>query len=161
MKTALCLITFFLLGNLSQAEGPIQITAEVLQEKANKLVQAQNSRSERTTKTLLPSSSRDPLRDSTILALNGNWTFVPKGSILTIPSRFKRIIANKPKGQLMPFPEFLRKNHAWLSTREVNADEIIGKLEEPEAFYESLKSSNTIVVATRGEFPVSTAVKKK
>ena len=158
MKTSLFLTIFLFLGSLSQAEELVRLTAELLKEKNEKLVQAQSSRGEKTTKTIFASSSRDPLRDSTILALNGRWTFVPKGSIIHTPDRFKGRIVSKPEGKLVSFPEFLRNNYGWLSTREVTTDEILGNIEKPEAFNKALKNSNSIVVATRGKSPVSTTI---
>jgi len=160
MKTSLLLLPLLYLSSFAQGETLIRMTDEMLAAKGKALTQAQNSQTSKVTKTIAASSAQDPLKHSSILASNGSWTFVPKGSILNVPARFSKKVVSKPSGKFIPFPQFMRTNYGWMQTREVSKDELLGNLEEPEVFYESIRNSNFVLIATNSKSPVSTSLKK-
>ncbi|MGJ8632512.1 MAG: hypothetical protein ACSHX7_01210 [Luteolibacter sp.] len=98
---------------------------------------------------------RKPLEASTILSAYGYWTFVPKGSVIHIPDSLKGNIASAPQGQLVLFPEFLAKNIAWLTTRELKMDEIVGDTPIKDDIRKAMATSGRIVVATLSGSPVT------
>ncbi len=158
MKSLLYILFLALLGSSVNAEAETLLSKELLAKKSQQLLDAQTSQAKKVT-TTFASSARDPLSHSTILALNGYWTFVPKGAVIHVPSRFADRIVSKPQGKLIPFPKFLSKNYGWLQTRECKNSEILGDLENPEKFHESIQKCNCLLIATRQKKPVSTSLK--
>lgn len=147
-------------ATFAHAEDYTRLDKTLLMKKGSQITAARQAE----TQSISTVSSRDPLKNSTILAFNGKWTFVPKGAVINIPTRFADKITtgtDKPEGKLVPFREFHRVNFGWLTTREMTDKQLRGKFKDSAQFQKNLTGTGMVVVATRKKHPVSTNFKNQ
>lgn len=92
---------------------------------------------------------------STILHDGKNWTLVPKGALAFLPEILKSKVNTKPVGTLLPWTEFLSKNHDWITTCEVTFDEAAGNKEIPAGKAESWTKQGKAVITVHQGGPIS------
>lgn len=95
--------------------------------------------------------------NSTLLASSRYWTLVPKGSVIHIPTHLKDRIVIKPKGKLLNWSDFLRKNYGWLHVQEIKMSQAKGRNKINQKAIEAYQSIGKIVVATCAKGPISVA----
>ena len=148
-------LTFlFLCSHSAFSQQVTRLTKEVLDAKRQAVVSSQTEQRPIELVSNSKTSIRNSLQKSDIIAFNGKWTFLPKGAIIHIPKQFEARVVREPQGEMLSFPEFLRKNYAWVKTETVTEEQI---LEEDEAakLKEKFVKSGFLVVATRNGSPVS------
>lgn len=101
------------------------------------------------------STPKDFIKQSDILCLSGNATFVPKRAVLNVPERFNDRFILKKGSKIMTFPAFYAKNRGWIMTYEVSIDQAFGKKPFDESKLEWLKKSGRVVVATFKGGPIT------
>lgn len=109
------------------------------------------------TKPTVQVKKKSLIGSSTLLANNGTWTLVPKGSVIHIPENLKSKIVTAPTGRLIEWKTFLRKNHGWIHTHAINMTQAQGKDKVNQDTIKAYKSMGKIVVATCSGGPISVA----
>lgn len=94
------------------------------------------------------------VKESTILHDGTHWTLVPNGAVIHLPEAQRERINARPVGKLMPWPEFLARNSAWLTTREVSFDLAAGNEKIDPAVLNEWKSGDKIVIAVHQQGPI-------
>ena len=92
---------------------------------------------------------------STIISGASNWTIVPRGSVLSIPTRFKGYVNGQRKGKLVTWRDFYAKNSSWIRLLPVSVEQATGEDPLSEDYMESLKRTGLLVVATCQGGPIS------
>ncbi|MFC4993069.1 hypothetical protein [Rubritalea tangerina] len=100
-------------------------------------------------------SVTDPYLNSEILVSGKYHTLVPKGSILFLPERHKKRVANAPTGDYISLKKFISKNYAWLSTHEVTLEQARGTAPLPEQKMKTLQQSGRVIIAQYKKNPIS------
>lgn len=95
-----------------------------------------------------------PLQE-TFLNFNGYSTFLPKGALLNLPEHLKKRVDQSPTGTLVAFPDFLRKNPAWVMTFEISLEVAKGEEELAPAKMKFVKNSGRIVISTHQKNPIA------
>lgn len=95
------------------------------------------------------------IAQSVILSDGSNWTLVPKGAILFLPESQNSKINTRPVGNLVPWKEFLRLNHAWVSAEEVTLRQAEGVQPLDERRVEFWSKNQKVIVATYLGGPIS------
>lgn len=94
---------------------------------------------------------------STLLANNGQWTLVPRGSVIHIPERLKDKVVAAPTGRLVEWKSFLRRNHGWIHIHSVKMTQAQGREKISQDAIKAYKSMGKIVVAACAGGPISVA----
>ena len=169
MKTAqtASLLALLLLGaclHLSANEQTyIRLDKKALEQKRQTLLASQASRKAmdaKTQKIEAYSQPKNVFNDSIILSANGFCTLVPKGAILHLPAKHSSKIVPSPEGRIIAFPEFLRKNIAWLNIREVSLKQAVGDQPLDERTKKACLDSGRVVVTTLQKSPASTKLSR-
>lgn len=100
-------------------------------------------------------SSRDLIKDSTILCYRGFLTLVPKRAVLHLPEKLKDRFEIQPNIKVQPWPEFYQANRGWIRTIEVTREQAMGEEAMSEEVVESFKTSTSAIVATFKGGPIS------
>ena len=100
-------------------------------------------------------SSRDLIKDSTILCYRGFLTLIPKRAVLHLPEKLKDRFEVQPNIKVQPWPEFYQANRGWIRTIEVTREQAMGEAAMPEEVVEAFKTSTSAVVATFNGGPIS------
>lgn len=103
----------------------------------------------------LQNSSRDLIKESTIISFNGNLTLVPKRAVLFIPEKLEERIGVKPKQQVKTWADFYQRNRGWIRTVEVSREQAMGQKPISEGVLEAVAKSSSLVVATFKNGPIS------
>lgn len=98
---------------------------------------------------------KEPILELQVVEFNGNWTYVPKESILNIPERFADRLRKKGEGKYVSWSEFHRKNVAWVETQVVTIRQASGEDILPEAVLERINKSTRLVIATYNQRPIT------
>jgi hypothetical protein len=103
-----------------------------------------------------PPSTQSSLMSSSILITDGeNYTIVPIGSVLILPGAHRSKIVNRAQGDLLLWPDFLKRNSAWLAAREVSLKMSQGDSRAGEAVMRELAGETRLVVAVHKNCPIS------
>ncbi len=100
-------------------------------------------------------AERNFVKNSAVLSYRGSLTLVPKRSLLHVPEALASRLAIDEGAKVMTFQDFLLANRAWIRTVEVTREQALGHVELPASVVESFSKSNTIVVATFKQGPIS------
>lgn len=100
-------------------------------------------------------TSRDLIKESTVLCYNGNLTLVPKEAVIFVPDELKDRIGVKPKQKIKRWSEFYQVNRGWIRTIEVSRDQAMGYKPIAEGTMEAVKAGSSMVVATFSGGPIS------
>jgi hypothetical protein len=103
-------------------------------------------------------SDQSIVKQSTILHDGKNWTLVPTGAVIFLPQAMQSRVNAKPVGTLLPFPEFLAQNRAWLTTNEVSFDQASGTEGLPEERVRFWSKQDKVVIAIHQSGPISVRV---
>jgi hypothetical protein len=98
------------------------------------------------------------IKQSTILHDGQNWTIVPKGAVIFIPTEQKSRVNVKPVGTLLPWNEFFTMNRSWITTNEVSFDQAAGNEALPAERTAFFAKQDKIVVAVHQTGPISVRV---
>lgn len=103
----------------------------------------------------LQNSSRDLIKESTVICFNGNLTLVPKRAVLFIPEKLEERIGVKPKQRVKTWADFYQSNRGWIRTVEVSREQAMGQKPISEGILEAIAKSSSLVVATFKNGPIS------
>ena len=92
---------------------------------------------------------------STIVSGASSWTIVPRGAVLSIPSRFQRLVNGQRQGKLVTWHDFHAKNSSWIRLLPVTLEQATGQDPLSEEYIASLKRTGLLVVATCQGGPIS------
>lgn len=108
-------------------------------------------------KPIVTVKKRSLIANSSLLASGGDWTLIPRGSVIHIPLHLKNKVVSKPKGKLINWKNFLRKNYGWLHVHEIKMTQAQGREKIDQKAIKAYKSIGKIVVATCAKGPISVA----
>jgi len=108
-------------------------------------------------KPLVKAKRKTLIGNSTLLASNGQWTLIPRGSVIHIPERLKSKVVLKPTGTLIEWKKFLIANHGWLHTHSIKMTQAQGKEKLKDDAMKAYKSMGKVIVATCSGGPISVA----
>jgi len=103
----------------------------------------------------LRNSSRDLIKESTVVCFNGSLTLVPKRAVIFIPEHLKDRIGVKPKQEVKRWRDFLPANRGWIRTFEVSPDQAMGYAPIAKATLEAMQQGSSMIVATFKSGPIS------
>jgi hypothetical protein len=98
------------------------------------------------------------IKESMILHDGTNWTLVPKGAVVFIPSPLKSRADAKPVGNLLSWADFLVKNRSWITTTDISFDQAAGNLPIPAERAAFWSKQDKIVVAVHQSGPISVRI---
>lgn len=122
-----------------------------------KQAHAKNHTHKEPIKPLVTIKKHSLIGSSTLLGYSGYWTLVPRGAVIHIPVHHQNKILSKPKGKLLSWQQFLRKNYGWLHVHEIHMSQAKGHKKIDQKSIEAYKSIGKIVVATCAKGPISVA----
>ncbi len=85
----------------------------------------------------------------------GTSVILPKGSVVHCPPGMASRILVKPRGSLLPWPDFLIANRNWITTREMTLAQVRGEAPLTEDDKESFTATGKLVIATFRGHPVT------
>lgn len=97
----------------------------------------------------------DPLKNSVILVSGGEWTFVPKESVIHIHESLESKVREKPEGKFSRWENFAKKNRSWLWTHEVTMQQATGESEIASSIIDRFTIRPLVVVATLKGGPIT------
>lgn len=100
-------------------------------------------------------TSRDLIKESTVLCHRGFLTLVPKQAVLHQPDSLKDRFEAKDQVKVQTWADFFAANRGWIRTQEVSREQAMGLAPLPEGLMETFKGSQFVVVATFKGGPIS------
>lgn len=100
-------------------------------------------------------STRDLIKDSTILCYQGFLTLVPKRAVLHLPEKLKDRFEVKPNIVVKPWAEFYALNRGWIRTVEVTRAQAMGEEPMSEDSVKAYAESKAAIIATYKGGPIS------
>ena len=98
------------------------------------------------------------IKQSSILHDGKNWTLVPKGAVIFIPTPLKSRVDVSPVGELLSWPDFLAKNRGWITTTDISFDQAAGNLPMPAERAAFWTKQDKIVIAVHQNGPISVRI---
>ena len=98
------------------------------------------------------------IKESMILHDGINWTLVPKGAVVFIPTPMKGRVDVKPVGTLLSWADFLVKNRSWITTTDISFDQAAGNQPLPAERATFWAKQDKIVVAVHQSGPISVRI---
>ncbi|MBJ07149.1 MAG: hypothetical protein CMO40_08570 [Verrucomicrobiaceae bacterium] len=95
------------------------------------------------------------VKRSTIVSGVAGWTIVPRGSVLSTPTRFTKRINGTRNGKLVSWRDFYAKNSSWIRLLPVTIEQATGQNPLTEQYMDSLKNTGLLVVAVCEGGPIS------
>ena len=154
MKT-LSITTAVLIASLSTHFADAQSAKEPKNDPVKRTANQKN-----TPKTLAPiiRKKKSFIARSTLLASNGEWTLLPKGSVIHTPDHLKdKIIPSPGKLKIVKWKTFLRKNHGWIHTIPVSKEQSAGTKKISPEKIKTFKTMGKMVIAMNHDNPISVA----
>lgn len=97
----------------------------------------------------------DYYADSIILTDGKDHTVLPHSSIITIPTPYQLTVVQKPVGELVFWPKFLKQNWQWIRLHEVTVANANGEDPIPDSLIEQLAKGGRLVVGVHRQNPIS------
>ena len=98
------------------------------------------------------------IRQSSILHDGTNWTLVPKGAVVFIPSPLNGRVDVKPVGTLLSWTDFLTKNRSWITTTDISFDQAAGNVPMPAERAAFWAKQDKVVIAVHQNGPISVRI---
>ncbi|MEI6714198.1 MAG: hypothetical protein WCO60_10625 [Verrucomicrobiota bacterium] len=103
-----------------------------------------------------PPSSESSLLTSSILISDGDhFTIVPIGCVLHLPATLRSRVIPKPKGDVLFWPDFLKRNSSWITAKEVSLPMAHGDTKEARAILKQVETETRIVIAVYSGCPIT------
>lgn len=102
-----------------------------------------------------PRNRKGLMARSQFLSHRGSWTMVPKGAVIHVPEAFKDRVVARPKGTLISWQEFYRKNRGWLQAQSVRLSDAKGETPLAPSLFNSFGRQGRVVVAVLHNGPIS------
>ncbi len=140
-------------------KGPAR---DVIEEKALRSLARQASQQAATTLgkiqpvvTAPPSTQSSLLTSSILISDSENFTIVPIGSVLHLPPSLRSRILAQPQGDVLMWPDFLKKNSAWLTVKEVSLPMSRGEAKAAALVLREISNETRLVVAVYHGCPIT------
>lgn len=105
---------------------------------------------------VLPIKKRPSLMERSTLLTSGNsWVMIPKTAVIYLPDRYSNKVVTKPKGSLMGWNAFLRKNSGWIHTHEVTVQQARGIEVIDQKIIQAYQGMGKVVIATYQKNPIT------
>ena len=145
---------------MSQPTGPTTRPPSIdnierQQAEEQKLLLKQARRSGATVAPPVKRSPKSLMAGSHILTHRGHWTIVPKGSILHIPTRYQKMVAKSPQGELVSWTKFLRLNQGWVQTLPMNQQQASGQSPISPQTLKAQRSAGKVIITTLSKRPTA------
>lgn len=95
------------------------------------------------------------IQRSAIIAHRGQWTIVPKESVLYVPAHLRSRVNGERSGRLVTWKEFLVKNRTWLRLEDVRIEQARGEVPLRAEDVKVYEQSGQVVVAVCHNGPIS------
>lgn len=106
--------------------------------------------------TAAPPSTQSSLLTSSILISDGeSFTILPLGSVLHLPVSLRPHIITRPTGDVLMWPDFLQKNPALITVKEVPLPMSRGEIKPTAAMLSEMSNESRIVVAVYRGCPIT------
>jgi hypothetical protein len=154
MKTALILCALMTAASAGSSVL-VQITPEALSKRQKNSPMANLSQPTTEETTVARPDEQSLINQSSILHDGTNWTLVPRGAVIFVPSAQKTRVDAKPVGNLLSWADFLIKNRAWITTTETSFDQAVGNEPLPAERTLFWAKQDKVVVAVHQSGPIS------
>jgi hypothetical protein len=102
-----------------------------------------------------PPNTKSTLLEHSIILTDGEkFTLIPEGSILHLPEKLQAHVLQNPEGDFTFWPNFLKRNASWLTTKEVTLAMSRGDAVAAKAVYSEVSQENRAVVAVYKGGPI-------
>jgi hypothetical protein len=102
-----------------------------------------------------PSTESSLLTSSILISDGDKFTIVPIGSVLHLPASLRSRVIARPQGDILMWPDFLQKNTAWITAKEVPLPVSRGEMKAPAALIREFSNEVRIVVAVYHGCPIT------
>ena len=103
-----------------------------------------------------PPSTQSSLLTSSILISDGEkFTIIPVGSVLHLPTNLRSRIIAQPQGDVLMWPDFLQKNSAWITAKEVTLPMSQGDSKAAAPILREIANETRLVVAVYRNCPIT------
>lgn len=102
-----------------------------------------------------PEVNNDPNKNRIFLFDGSNYTRVPLGSVLALPGNYRNRVIDKPKGDLLLWPDFVAKNKDWLGGWEVSMAMVYGDTEQSKKVMKQISQDTRVLVAVFKGNPIT------
>lgn len=99
--------------------------------------------------------ARDYYAGTTILVVGDEHSVVPQGAVINVPPKLTSMVAKKPHGKLVIWPEFVKKHSYMIATKEVSWQTAKGEDPLTDKEKRLLSVGGKLVVAVFGNNPIS------
>lgn len=103
-------------------------------------------------------SEQSIIKQSSILHDGSNWTIVPRGAVIFVPTAQKPRVDAKPVGTLLSWADFLVKNRSWITTTDISFDQAAGNEPMPAERSAFWSKQDKVVVAVHQNGPISVRI---
>jgi len=102
-----------------------------------------------------PNAESSLYKKSIILFDGERYTLVPVGSVLHLPPTLRDRVIAKPQGDFTFWPDFLKRNSAWLAGKEVPLKMAQGDAKLAAIVFRGTVKSSRLLVSVYRECPIS------
>src|SRR4051812_36968738 len=102
-----------------------------------------------------PAPESSFMTSSIFLSDGGTFTVVPIGAVLNLPPAHRHHVVEKPKGEFILWPTFLKTNSSWLAAREVPLKMAKGDPEIAKAVLRETSPDTHVVVSVFKGGPIT------
>lgn len=157
MKTALILCALI---TAASANSPVlvPITPEALAKLQKTSPMTRLRQPAKDEVTVARPNEQSIIKQSSILHDGTNWTLVPRGAVVFVPTAQKARVDVKPVGNLLSWADFLVKNRAWITTTDISFDQAAGNEPMPAERGSFWAKQDKVVVAVHQNGPISVRV---
>jgi hypothetical protein len=157
MKTPLI---FLALATAAYAAAPVlvQVTPEALAKLQKNSPMASLKQPAKDQAPVARPAGQSIIKQSSILHDGTNWTLVPKGAVIFIPTALKTRVDVSPVGTLLSWPDFLTKNRGWITTTDISFDQAAGNEPMPAERAAFWTKQDKIVIAVHQNGPISVRI---
>jgi hypothetical protein len=103
----------------------------------------------------VPTSGNSLYTKSIILFDGAMYTLIPVGSVLHLPANLRNHVLAKPQGDFTVWPNFLERNSAWLTGKEVPLKMAKGDAKLASAVLKEVSGSSKLLVSVYRQCPIS------
>ncbi len=98
------------------------------------------------------------IKQSSILHDGTNWTLVPRGAVIFVPSAQKARVDVKPVGNLLSWADFFVRNRGWITTTDISFDQAAGNEPMPAERAAFWAKQDKLVIAVHQSGPISVRI---
>lgn len=139
-------------------KGPTHdvIDEATLQGLAQAAQQRLASLGQKTRPATTPPSTQSSLLTSSILLSDGEYfTILPVGCVLHLPGALRPRVIPKPKGDVLFWPDFLKRNSSWVTAKEVTLPMAQGDTKAAKSILKQVETETRVVIAVYSGCPIT------